>query len=168
MVEIIISNGDIFASKAHILVNPVNCLGVMGAGLAAQFKHNFPEMYKYYRLSCGNGGFRIGRLNIYQYLIEESYPWFLKSKNIDDYTTGYIVNMPTKDHWKDPSRIEYIEIGMNLLVDFINRTNSIKSVAIPALGSGLGGLDWKIVEKTINFYLNSIEREVTAYVYPPK
>src|SRR5947209_18574610 len=91
--------GDIFESKAQVVVNTVNCKGVMGKGLALAFKQKYPDMFVAYEQDCKAGRLRIGRPRLYQ----ESTPW--------------ILNFPTKDHWRFPSKLEYIEKGLAFLVE---------------------------------------------------
>ncbi|NUN12444.1 MAG: macro domain-containing protein [Myxococcales bacterium] len=126
--------GDILKCDADALVNTVNCMGVMGRGIALQFKNAYPENFKAYRTACKRGEVVPGRMFVFE--------------------TGqlvsprYIINFPTKRHWRDKSRIEDIEAGLAALVEVI-RTENIQSVAIPPLGSGLGGLDWADVKPRI-------------------
>ena len=131
------ATGSIFHANVDALVNPVNCVGVMGAGLALAFKQNFPKMFGWYQLKCAEGEVKIGEVMFY-------------------HTDGpIIVNFPTKHHWKDPSRIEYIETGLKDLRRAITTSHTsdfhipITSIAIPALGCGLGGLEWNEVKPLI-------------------
>jgi O-acetyl-ADP-ribose deacetylase (regulator of RNase III) len=135
------------------LVNPVNCVGVMGAGLAAEFKRRWPAMFEHYESVCSLG-FRPGQLLIY-------YP--------GDKTRGpNIICFPTKDHWREPSRLEYIRIGLEALAEDLSRTATIDTVALPKLGCGLGGLAWGDVRSLMIEYLESLT--VACYVHggPPK
>lgn len=116
---------SIFTSFSMALVNPVNTLGVMGNGLAKQFKINYPENYKKYVNKC-NQGFNIGEI----FITTE------KSK--------LILNFPTKTHWQLPSKIEYIQLGLITLKNIIEKYH-VMSIAIPALGTGLGNLPWNTV-----------------------
>ena len=119
-----IKNGSIFASKCEYIVNPVNVVGVMGKGLALEFKNNFPKHFEFYKKYCDNGMFDIGGLIRYHE----------KGRGI--------FCLPTKKHWRDPSKIGYVGMGLDALarsvVDF-----HVKSVALPKLGCGEGGLDWE-------------------------
>ena len=144
---IIYKTGNILDSDAEALVNPVNCVGVMGKGLALQFKNKFPENYIAYRDHCKVGYVNVGKMFITTYYTNPK----------------FIVNFPTKKHWKDPSKYDYIESGLEDLVDFIN-SSDVKSIAIPALGSGLGGLDWNIVKSMIVNSLVGIE-DLIVYLY---
>lgn len=130
----IIQSGDIFVTNADILVNPVNCVGVMGAGLALQFKNRFPDNYRVYRNWCQSGDATIGKLCFY------------KTNN-----NQIIINFPTKDHWRYKSKYEYIEKGLITLQKYVNNIY-VKSIAIPPLGCGLGGLEWDKVVKLIEQY----------------
>lgn len=144
--------GDLFRSGAEALVNPVNTVGVMGKGLALQFKERYPENYLVYRLACQRGEVRIGKVLAYD-LGPSSSP-------------RYILNFPTKAHWKDPSRLEYIRAGLVDLVRVI-RELGIQSVAVPALGAGLGGLSWRDVKPLIEEALGGLEG-VEVLVYEPR
>lgn len=132
MIEI--TNGDILTADAEALVNTVNCVGVMGRGIALQFRKAFPENFNVYEAACARGGVRPGKMLVFE----------------TGLLTGprYIINFPTKRHWKGKSRIEDIDAGLLALVDEIRR-HGIKSVAVPPLGCGLGGLDWSDVRPRI-------------------
>ena len=143
--------GNIFLSPAQALVNPVNCVGVMGKGLAAQFRDHFVENHIQYKLACKNGELRVG----IPYLHDEGR--FAKPR--------YIINFPTKKHWKNQSQLEDIDRGLISLAGIVTLMK-IKSIAIPALGCGLGGLDWKDVKTLIERYMSDLE--ATIYVYEPK
>jgi O-acetyl-ADP-ribose deacetylase (regulator of RNase III) len=125
---IAIKQGDIFESGADILVNPVNCKGVMGAGLALEFKKRFPDMYKYYRWLCEGQMLKLGHVDFCPQL--ENNP--------------IIVLFPTKYNWAEKSRLATIGNGME---DFVRQMRLFpdKSIALPALGCGLGGLSPKRV-----------------------
>lgn len=143
--------GNILDSNADALVNTVNTVGVMGKGIALQFKKQFPYNYKVYKEACKNKSLTIGQLLITE---EES---LLNGKKI-------IINFPTKTHWRYPSEYEYIHKGLVALVDAIKKYN-ISSIAIPPLGSGNGGLDWQRVKKAIITTLEPLNCEV--YLYEP-
>ena len=127
--------GNLFDSKAEAIVNTVNTVGVMGKGIALQFKKNYPTNYKTYLTACKNNELKVGDL-----LITQEQSMFGGKK--------YIVNFPTKKHWRQPSEYSYIEGGLIKLVEFI-KDNEIKSIAIPPLGAGNGGLDWYKVKNII-------------------
>ncbi|WP_027708950.1 macro domain-containing protein [Zooshikella ganghwensis] len=143
--------GNIFEDDAEALVNPVNCVGVMGKGLALEFKKRFPENFKSYKQQCTQKLLETGKV----YITEEQF----------DGSKKYIVNFPTKMHWRGKSKLEYIQSGLEDLV--IQCKNfSIKSVAIPAIGAGLGGLKWEEVKKVIFDQLAEVS-EICFVVYEP-
>ena len=143
--------GDILCEGVEALVNPVNCVGVMGRGLALQFKKAFPENFKAYVAGCERNEVQPGRMFIFR--------------------TGqltnpkYIINFPTKRHWRDKSRIEDIDSGLVALVDEISSRN-IRSIAIPPLGSGLGGLDWSNVRPRIENSLRTRD-DLSVVIFEP-
>ena len=126
--------GDILQADVEALVNPVNCVGVMGRGLALAFKAAFPGNFVAYERACARGDVLPGRMFVF--------------------ATGhlarpkYIINFPTKRHWREKSRIEDIEAGLGALRDEVERLE-IRSIAVPALGAGLGGLAWGMARKRI-------------------
>ncbi len=128
------ATGNLLEAKADALVNTVNCFGVMGKGIALQFKQAFPDNYKEYEKACKKGQVRIGRMFVH--------------KQNDMFHPKYIINFPTKRHWKNKSRLEDIQAGLSDLTKQVEELN-IKSIAVPPLGSGLGGLDWKDVKPLI-------------------
>ncbi len=139
--------GNLFTSPAQVLVNTVNTEGVMGKGIALQFKQAFPDMFKDYQDFCERGKIDIGVLWIYK----TSHKW--------------VLNFPTKKHWRNPSRADYIETGLKKLSERFNEL-SIYSIAFPALGCGNGELDWEnSVKPLMERYLNKIPADV--FVYPP-
>ena len=140
--------GNIFLSDADALVNTVNCEGHMGKGLAFQFKKNYPEMEKDYKRICELGELKPGKLH------------FFEENN------KLIINFPTKNKWRAKSKIEYIEEGLIALKDELIQRN-IKSIAIPPLGSGNGGLTWNEVKQSIENQLNEISAKVKIEVYEP-
>lgn len=145
-------DGDLLDADAEALVNTVNCVGVMGKGIALQFKQAFPDNFRQYAKACRRGDVRIGKMFIVPIVGGEQ--------------PKYIINFPTKIHWRDPSRIEFIEEGLEDLVACI-REHGIQSVAIPPLGCGNGGLEWREVRTLIERRLSSLD-DVEIYVYPPK
>lgn len=141
--------GDLFREDVEALVNTVNCVGVMGRGVALQFKKAFPDNFKAYANLCARKEMQPGRMFIFE--------------------TGmlgnprYIINFPTKRHWRGKSRIEDIEFGLTgLRKEIIDR--DIKSIALPPLGAGLGGLPWAAVRNRIEQALGELEGvEIIAY-----
>jgi len=146
------SRGNILKADAEALVNPVNCAGSMGKGLALQFKKAFPENFKAYELACKNRNMRLGKVLVF----ETGYTFKPK----------YIINFPTKRHWQDRSRLEDIEIGLQSLVDEVI-ARRIKTIAVPPLGCGLGGLSWEtvrpMVEKAFSQFPN-----VKVFLFEPR
>ena len=138
--------GNILESDADVLVNPVNTKGVMGAGLALQFKRIYPGMFDSYASACRNGSLRIGQIHI----------WQAPSGKI-------VINFPTKIDWRNPSKNEYIEKGLRALRAYL--LENPRSCAVPPLGCGLGGLEWLEVKTLIEDGLNGIDSKV--YVYGP-
>ncbi len=141
--------GNLLDSKAEALVNTVNTEGVMGKGIALQFKNQFPVNFKIYARACKDKSFQIGQLIINE---EET---LHSGKKI-------IINFPTKTDWRKPSEYSYIESGLKILVETI-KEKKIKSIALPPLGTGNGGLDWNKVRIIIGKYLSDIECEVLVY-----
>jgi O-acetyl-ADP-ribose deacetylase (regulator of RNase III) len=146
-----INKGNILESKAVALINTVNTKGVMGKGIALQFKQSFPEMFKEYEHECEKGNIVIGKMHVW--------------KNDAMFGPAYIINFPTKNDWKQPSKLDYIIDGLIDLVKVI-KENNIASVAIPPLGCGNGGLDWGIVKEKIIDALKNIP-DVRIELYEP-
>jgi O-acetyl-ADP-ribose deacetylase (regulator of RNase III) len=143
--------GNLLDSEAEALVNTVNTVGVMGKGIALQFKNMFPNNFKLYSIACKNQDLKIGTLLVNK---EET---LLTGNKI-------IINFPTKTDWRLPSEYEYIELGLKKLINVI-KDNNIKSIAIPPLGSGNGGLDWHKVKPILEAYLKNLDCDV--YIYEP-
>lgn len=135
--------GDIFNSTCHALVCPVNTVGVMGAGLAWEFKTRFPHYYWEYKNDCKDGKLQIGKVTMYS-----TKPEHYKGMDRAPY---FIVSFPTKSHWTIPSYYKDIESGMIDLCEK-NKTWGISSIAFPKLGCGLGGLDWELVKQLIESF----------------
>lgn len=146
------TSGNILYADAEALVNTVNCVGIMGRGIALQFRNAFPENFKAYAAACQRQEVQPGRMFVF--------------------ATGelanpkYIINFPTKRHWRGKSRMEDIDAGLVDLIDVIRR-HEIRSIAIPPLGSGLGGLEWEEVKPRIGEALQRLS-EVQVLVYEPK
>lgn len=145
-------SGDILKENAQALVNTVNCVGVMGRGIALQFKKAFPQNYKVYATACQNGLVQPGQMLVYD------------TKELAN--PRYIINFPTKRHWRGKSNIEDIKKGLTGLVDIIKEYN-IASIAIPPLGSGLGGLDWSEVRPVVIAAMNPLT-DVKVIIFEPK
>ncbi len=143
--------GDVLSADVEALVNTVNCVGVMGRGVALQFKNAFPDNYKAYAEACRRSDVQPGRMFTYD------------RKTITN--PRYIINFPTKRHWRGPSRIEDIEAGLCALRSDI-QARGIGSVAVPPLGSGLGGLEWASVRARIVAALGDLA-DVRVIVYEP-
>jgi O-acetyl-ADP-ribose deacetylase (regulator of RNase III) len=146
------TQGNLLTAKTEALVNTVNTVGVMGKGIALMFKENFPENFKIYQAACKRREVQIGHM-----LVTERQDMYGPPK--------WIINFPTKQHWRSPSQIEWIEEGLDDLVQVI-RENKIKSVAIPPLGSGNGGLNWQDVRPKIEAALSPLS-DVEIIVYEP-
>jgi len=142
------AQGDIFDTPADIRVNTVNCVGVMGAGVALAFKNRYPEMFKKYAKACKSGKVRPGKPHVW------------KKSDFEEIVT--VVNLPTKDHWKQPSEYEYVEKGLRWLHDFVEKRGKVR-VALPALGCGHGGLDWPRVQKMIEAALGDLTAEIIVF-----
>ncbi len=143
--------GDMFAEDAEALVNTVNCVGVMGRGIALQFKRAFPSNFKAYAAHCKRGEMKPGRVFVFE--------------TGSGVPPRYIINFPSKRHWRGKSRLEDIESGLRSLVEEI-RKRDIRSVAIPPLGSGLGGLDWSLVRARILQAFEDLE-DIDVVVFEP-
>lgn len=143
MVKVLI--GDIFRSKAHTLVNTVNCVGIMGKGLALEFKKTFPNMFKDYLARCQQGEVQLGKPYLYKPLAP---PWILL--------------FPTKQDWRSVSKLSDIESGLRYLESKYKEWG-ITSIAVPPLGCGLGELEWGVVGRTLYRYLEKLEIPVELY-----
>ncbi len=143
--------GDILKADAEALVNTVNCVGVMGRGIALQFKKDFPENFADYEAACRRDEVRAGRMFVVHLSRFEN--------------PRYIINFPTKRHWKGKSQIEDIEAGLDALVTTVQDLD-LKSIAVPPLGCGLGGLDWCQVRRLIEETLGGLT-DVQVLVYEP-
>lgn len=137
--------GDIFKSKAHTLVNTVNCVGIMGKGLALEFKKRYPDMFKEYVQFCRKGMIKLGKPHLFKRTV---LPWILM--------------FPTKQDWRSVSRLSDIKAGMRyLLLNY--KEWGIESIAVPPLGCGLGELEWRIVGKTLYRLLGQLQIPVELY-----
>ena len=143
--------GDLLAEEADALVNTVNCVGHMGAGIALQFKKAWPENFRAYAAACRNGEVQPGRMFVYE--------------TRQTVSPSYIINFPTKRHWRGESRLEDIDAGLVALVAEIRRLG-LRSVAVPPLGAGLGGLPWSQVRSRIEQALGALP-DLHVVVFEP-
>lgn len=150
MIEFVKS--DLLEADVDALVNAVNTEGVMGKGIALQFKKRFPDMFEAYRLACKSGEVQPGRMHVFE-RNETSAPRF-------------IINFPTKRNWRSPSRLEDIEAGLAALVEEVQQ-RGIRSIAVPALGCGNGGLDWQSVLPCLKAALEPL-MNVRVLVFTPE
>lgn len=141
------TSGDMFELDVDIRVNTVNCVGVMGAGVALAFKTRYPEMFREYKKVCDANELKPGALNVWRTLTE------------------WIVNFPTKRHWRENSKYEDLEDGLRAFRRYLEGVGRPVRVALPALGCGHGGLDWSQVSKLIERHLGSIEADI--FVFEP-
>ena len=140
--------GDLFSSPAKVLVNTVNTVGVMGKGIAYDFKRVYPEMFKQYQNYCENGMLEIGKL------------WLYKTPH------KWILNFPTKKHWRNKSNSEYIRAGLEKFADTYD-SKGIVSISFPMLGCGNGELDWDTeVQPLMNEYLGRLPIDIYVHVLP--
>jgi O-acetyl-ADP-ribose deacetylase (regulator of RNase III) len=137
--------GDLLASRAQTLVNTVNCVGVMGKGVALEFKKRFPAMFDDYVARCDRNEVRLGEPYLYR-----------------DLAGTMVVNFPTKGHWRSPSRLADIERGLDYFVGHYERWG-VRSVAFPPLGCGNGGLEWSEVGPLLYAKLRNLPIEIEAY-----
>jgi len=150
MIEI--TKGDILKANAEALVNTVNCVGVMGRGIALQFRKAFPRNYKSYESACKRQEVQPGRMFVYD--------------SGSMVNPRYIINFPTKRDWRSKSKMEDIDAGLVALVEEI-RARNIRSIAIPPLGCGLGGLKWQDVLPRIQRAFESLDNQVDVFIYAP-
>ncbi|MGO4565904.1 macro domain-containing protein [Rhizobium sp. 2YAF20] len=137
--------GDMFDAPADIRVNTVNCVGVMGAGVALAFKQRYPEMFKEYQRDCKDGRVTPGTMHVWKPL-----------------TGDWIINFPTKRDWREPSRYEDIDAGLDDLRSYLDGFGPV-TVALPALGCGHGGLDWERVSRMISDKLDGVDAHVLVF-----
>ncbi len=150
------TTGDVLQAESEALVNTVNCVGVMGRGIALQFKKKFEENFKAYKKACDEGLVQPGEMFVYDYG--------------SLFNPRFIINFPTKDHWRGKSKMEDIESGLLALIDVVVQ-RKIHSIAIPPLGCGLGGLEWSDVRPRIKAaFADMPDVEVTLFepAGPPK
>jgi O-acetyl-ADP-ribose deacetylase (regulator of RNase III) len=150
--SVIIKSGDLFTAGTEALICTVNCVGVMGRGIALEFKERYPDMFAEYVKLCKRGHIQVG------------FMWFWLNPHFHSYLDGprYVINFPTKENWRNPSKIEWISAG---LADLRNRVTmlGIESIAIPALGCSNGKLSWTDVRPLIMEKLNDLEISIILY-----
>lgn len=144
-------NGNLLHADAEALVNTVNTVGVMGKGIALQFKKAYPAMFTAYERACKNGDVQLGHMHVWETGAREG--------------PQFVINFPTKGHWRAPSRLADIVAGLGDLVEVVQKYQ-ITSIAIPPLGCGNGGLDWADVEPLIVGAFDDLA-DVTVKLYPP-
>ena len=142
---IIYKQGNIFNSNAQVITNPVNCVGVMGKGLALEFKKRFPEMFLDYKNKCTHNEVKVDQ------------PYLWENNQIQ------ILNFATKKHWKDSSNLQDIKSGLRYIAKNYDEMG-ISSIALPPLGCGRGGLNWNDVKALINEVLGPIH-DLDVFVY---
>ena len=150
---ITIKKGNIFTTNSQIIVNTVNCVGVMGAGIALEFKMRYPKMFDDYQRFCESGEIKIGNLWIYNDINQEQ-----------NSACSRVLNFPTKKHWKDLSSLNYLEKGLEKFL-LTYQQKGITSIAFPLLGASLGGLPEELVLKTMKHYLNQVDNNVDVEIW---
>ena len=142
MLEIV--SGDMFTLPFDIRVNPVNCAGVMGAGVALSFKRRYSEMFIAYKHACFTGKLVPGKLHVW--------------KTPD----AWVINLPTKRHWREPSTYAYVHDGLKALAEYLATQGSV-TVALPALGCGLGRLEWPKIYDLITLHLKDSPAKISVF-----
>ena len=150
MIEI--KKGNIFTTNCHTIVNTINTIGVMGAGIAYEFKLRFPEMFEKYKYFCDKKQIDIGNL------------WIYKLPKFDNENYEYILNFPTKQHWKYPTKIEYLERGLQKFIDTYKQ-KGILSIAFPLLGASKGGLSEEQSISIMKRYLEQVDIPVEIWYF---
>jgi len=147
-----LSKGNLIEAKVEALVNTVNTLGIMGKGIALQFKQAYPENFNAYQKSCKGGEVKIGKMFTFE-----------TRQMVNPH---YIINFPTKGHWKEKSKLEYIRSGLQDLIAEVKRLG-VKSIAVPPLGCGSGGLDWNKVRPLVEKAFSEVP-EVEVLLFSPE
>jgi O-acetyl-ADP-ribose deacetylase (regulator of RNase III) len=143
------TKGDILESDCEAIINTVNCVGVMGKGLALLYKKRYPKMFLDYKRACNQGIIETGKMHFWR-----------------DGHDKIVINFPTKQHWRNPSQMEWIVMGLQDLVRVVD-SRQIKSLAIPPLGCGLGGLHWYLVRAEIKRVHDHHWKDIRVVVYEP-
>jgi len=146
--------GDVFASGAEMLINSVNCVGVMGRGLAKQCKDAFPDTFKAYKKVCDRGGLEPGELFVHD-----------RGLFVPEGEPRYVAHLATLRHWRDDTELAFVRSGIDALADAVDRRD-VESVAIPPVGCGYGGLDWDDVRSLIESAFAD-HPNVEVWIYPP-
>jgi O-acetyl-ADP-ribose deacetylase (regulator of RNase III) len=146
-----IKGGDILQSDCQAIINTVNTKGVMGKGLALLYRKKYPDMFTVYRRACLDNKVKTGSMHLW------------KVSNQDK----WVVNFPTKDHWRQPSQMEWIISGLQNLVEVV-KEKGFTSIAIPPLGCGLGGLHWYLVKKEILKVCEESFTDLRVEIYEPE
>ena len=142
------TTGNLLESKAEALVNTVNTVGVMGKGIALMFKERFSDNFQQYAQACKAGEVQTGHMFVTEPAELDGPRW--------------VINFPTKQHWRHPSRIEWVAEGLQDLRHFLQDKN-VRSIAIPPLGAGNGGLDWPVVREQIEAALGDLDIDITVF-----
>lgn len=161
VVVIIYTDANLFLSPAQTLVNTVNTVGVMGKGIAKEFKYYYPQMFTRYKLLCQHKQFNVGQL-----MLSKSEPVLYRQKPTGKSRQRWVLNFPTKRHWRAKSKLEYIKAGLDKFVHEYTR-RGIKSVSFPQLGVGNGGLQWSMVKQLMAYYLSDLDIPVYIHIYHP-
>lgn len=152
MIEI--KTGNIFTTECQTIVNTVNCVGVMGAGIAYEFKLRFPSMFKKYKTFCDAKQFNIGSL------------WLYPIKDAPQSSFTQVLNFPTKLHWKAPTKTEYLELGLQKFVSSYQK-KGITSIAFPLLGAANGGLSEQLSLEIMQHYLKECDIKIEIWHFDP-
>lgn len=158
---IIYTDENLFLSPAQTLVNTVNTFGIMGKGLAKEFKKYYPDMYRKYRYLCQNNKLKVGQLQL-----SKEEPEIYRKKETGNYRYRWVLNFPTKKNWRYKSKIEYIELGLEKFVKDYQK-KGIKSISFPQLGIKNGGLSWADVKPVMETYLKKVDIPVYIHIYHP-
>ena len=145
------TKGNLLEAPVEALVNTVNTVGVMGKGIALMFKQRFPDNYRAYAAACQAGEVRVGEMFV--------------TSAVERGRTIWIINFPTKKDWRHPSQLEWVHSGLVALTNVIQEKR-IRSIAIPPLGCGNGGLDWNVVRPMIETALSDL-RDVEIFLFEP-
>lgn len=146
-----VTTGNLLTDESEAVVNTVNTVGVMGKGVALQFRRAYPDMFEDYKAHVATGEFKVGSIHIWE--------------NPSPVGPRYIINFPTKRHWRGKSKLEYIESGLRALVPAL-RSRGVRTIAMPPLGCGAGGLDWNAVLPLVRQAFEEVE-DIAATIYAP-